>query len=162
MDSTAPRAYLGGSQTDTRYSNGSFGEGLSERVGNGVRTCGRVYNSGYGSGQGGHIMLKVRVTAIRGNNWLTSNVGIWITPSSTASPAGPSISLFGSTNLNARSANLDTELSFVLLTRSREVQTRLGEEVMLLREDAREEGGLGAGGISWVTRIIVWCVAGML
>lgn len=37
--------------------------------------------------------------------------------------------MFGSTNLNSRSANLDTELSFVIHTDSRELRRKLGEEV---------------------------------
>ncbi|SRR5258708_28585479 len=63
--------------------------------------------------------------------------GIWVTPPETYYPA---ITLFGSTNLNARSANLDTELSFLLHTRSPVLQHRLGEEMRCLWKDSRTVG----------------------
>lgn len=39
------------------------------------------------------------------------------------------ITVFGSTNLNSRSANLDTELSFVLHTDSPRLRNELADEV---------------------------------
>ncbi len=47
--------------------------------------------------------------------------------------ADPCLTLFGSTNLNSRSANLDTELSFILATASSDLRRRLGSEVDGLR-----------------------------
>lgn len=42
---------------------------------------------------------------------LYSTKGIWIRPTP---PSLPTMTLFGSTNLNSRSSNLDTELSFIM------------------------------------------------
>lgn len=53
-------------------------------------------------------------------------IGIWIRPTA---EEPPSISVFGSTNLNSRSANLDTELSFVMHTECPELQHELAKEV---------------------------------
>ncbi len=47
--------------------------------------------------------------------------GIWLSPSSKSLPI---LTLFGSTNLNSRSAHLDTELSFVMVVPSHHVDTR--------------------------------------
>ena len=47
--------------------------------------------------------------------------------------ADPCLTLFGSTNLNSRSAKLDTELSFILATASSTIRQRLGSEVDGLR-----------------------------
>lgn len=57
-------------------------------------------------------------------------VGIWLRPSPSADPC---LTLFGSTNLNSRSANLDTELSFMLSTADLDLRRRLGAEVDGLR-----------------------------
>lgn len=97
-------------------------------------------------------------------------VGIWVSPhEQSSSSAGPSITLFGSTNLNTRSANLDTELSFLLRTRSSELQARLGEEVNWLRKDAKrvgeeewERSGRKIGSTSLGTRAIMMLVWRML
>lgn len=111
-------------------------------------------------------------------------VGIWITPAisdgeptvshslikgSSPSSRNPSITLFGSTNLNSRSANLDTELSFLLETRSPVLQDRLGEEVKglwkdaeVVNEDVWFEQGRKVGGVSWRTRALVSIVGHML
>ena len=51
------------------------------------------------------------------------------------------MSLFGSTNLNSRSANLDTELSFMMVTSSDELSQGLGREVDGIREHASEVDG---------------------
>lgn len=60
--------------------------------------------------------------------------GIWWRPTPSAHPL---LTLFGSTNLNSRSANLDTELSFMLVTNSPALRARLAEEVDGLRAHAR-------------------------
>lgn len=64
-----------------------------------------------------------------------SCTGIWYRPTS-SSP--PHLTLFGSTNLNSRSANLDTELSFLLLTAAPALRTQLDAEVHHLRKHARK------------------------
>jgi CDP-diacylglycerol---glycerol-3-phosphate 3-phosphatidyltransferase len=57
---------------------------------------------------------------------LTLPLGVWIRPSVAEDPT---TTVFGSTNLNSRSANLDTELSFILHTQSDELRSKLGAEV---------------------------------
>ncbi|KAF5326651.1 hypothetical protein D9619_004742 [Psilocybe cf. subviscida] len=44
--------------------------------------------------------------------WTYHAKGIWLTPTADSSPT---LTLFGSTNLNSRSAHIDTELSFVMV-----------------------------------------------
>lgn len=46
--------------------------------------------------------------------------------------------MFGSTNLNSRSANLDTELSFFMITKDTPLQEHLCTEIDLLRQDSRK------------------------
>ena len=83
------------------------------------------------------------------------------TPSS-----APAVTLFGSTNLNSRSANLDTELSFVLATRSPALRQRLAEEVDGLREHAQPWRGHDdsdeARRVRLGTRALIAFVGGML
>jgi len=52
----------------------------------------------------------------------------------------PVISLFGSTNLNSRSAKLDTELSFIMVTESESLSRQLGDEVDGIREHSKTVG----------------------
>ncbi|KAG8897996.1 hypothetical protein FRB99_007730, partial [Tulasnella sp. 403] len=52
----------------------------------------------------------------------------------------PQLTLFGSTNLNSRSANLDTELSFLMATSSATLSKALGHEVENIREYAKKVG----------------------
>jgi CDP-diacylglycerol--glycerol-3-phosphate 3-phosphatidyltransferase len=88
--------------------------------------------------------------------------------SNNSAPA-PSLTLFGSTNLNERSATLDTELSFLMHTTSPALRQRLGEEVGWLwkdsatvNEDVWREEGRRMGGVSWGTRAIMSIVGHML
>ncbi|EIN07132.1 hypothetical protein PUNSTDRAFT_104642 [Punctularia strigosozonata HHB-11173 SS5] len=77
------------------------------------------------------------------DGWTYHAKGIWLSPPSSAdwsTPAqGPIMTLIGSTNLSSRSANLDTELSFVLLTCSPSLRAQLQREVNGL------QGSLAAG-----------------
>lgn len=70
-------------------------------------------------------------------NFINSIKGIWIRPSP---DADPTVSVFGSTNLNSRSANLDTELSFILHTESSELQRKLADEVDNIWTHAQKVG----------------------
>jgi len=65
--------------------------------------------------------------------WTYHAKGIWLRPTPSAHPC---LTLFGSTNLNSRSANIDTELSFMLVTSSPKLRARLAEEVDGLRSHA--------------------------
>ena len=90
--------------------------------------------------------------------------GIWVRPTPTSTPA---LTLFGSTNLNSRSANLDTELSFVLATTSPALRQRLAEEVDGLREHAtpwrgQDSSDDDARRVRLGTRALVALVGGML
>jgi CDP-diacylglycerol---glycerol-3-phosphate 3-phosphatidyltransferase len=60
-------------------------------------------------------------------------LGIWYRTTWTAPPE---FTLFGSTNLNSRSANLDTELSFLMHTSSSALREQLDAEVQNLRTGA--------------------------
>jgi CDP-diacylglycerol---glycerol-3-phosphate 3-phosphatidyltransferase len=71
------------------------------------------------------------------------------------------LSLFGSTNLNSRSANLDLELSFLLLTSAPALRARLRREVDALRTIARPWRGAGRR-VRWATRAMVGLVGAML
>lgn len=105
--------------------------------------------------------------------------GIWLSPDSTSLPI---LTLFGSTNLNSRSAHLDTELSFLMVTPSGSLpagdvcDSSGGAEKPLsltsLRDNlAREIDGIRSNVVEWAgetrevrltTKIIVWLVKGML
>ena len=90
-------------------------------------------------------------------------IGIWIRPDP---DSPPNITLFGSTNLNSRSARLDTELSFILYTTSERLQQRLAEEVDdLWRPSSRvDERTWQASGrhVRLGTKVIVGIVGDML
>lgn len=84
--------------------------------------------------------------------------GIWLRPTPTTNPF---LTLFGSTNLNSRSANLDTELSFIMVTTSNSLRKRLGEEVEGLRDDSGEWRGMKRN-VRVGTRVLVGAVGSML
>jgi len=115
-----------------------------------------------------------------------SEIGIWLSPGPSSPPV---LTLFGSTNLNARSAHIDTELSFVMIIPSEEStpaaaavdETRtttadgdksLDSACVTLRQDlAKEIEGIrsnttewkgGRRRVRWTTKFMVWLVKGML
>lgn len=94
--------------------------------------------------------------------WTYHAKGIWLS----ATPEDlPILTLFGSTNLNSRSANLDTELSFMMVVPE-------GEKTKDLRESlAAEVAGLRRFALPWrgeqrkvrlSTKLLVGLVGGML
>ncbi|KAH0827117.1 hypothetical protein J3R83DRAFT_4805 [Lanmaoa asiatica] len=83
---------------------------------------------------------------------------IWLSPSKDSPPV---LTMFGSTNLNSRSANLDTELSFVMVTSSQALQQTLHDEVGSLRRWAGPWRGADRK-VRWRTKAIVGLVSGML
>ncbi|KAG9318744.1 hypothetical protein JVU11DRAFT_843 [Chiua virens] len=91
-------------------------------------------------------------------DWTYHAKGIWLSPSRDSLP---SLTMFGSTNLNSRSANLDTELSFVMVTSSQALRRILHEEVLNLRRWAGPWRGADRK-IRWRTKAIVGFVGGML
>jgi CDP-diacylglycerol--glycerol-3-phosphate 3-phosphatidyltransferase len=88
----------------------------------------------------------------------TVPLGIWLSPSVDTPPV---LTLFGSTNLNSRSANLDTELSFVMVTSSDSLRQTLQEEIQALHRWAVPWKG-GERKVRCRTKAIVGLVGGML
>jgi len=85
-------------------------------------------------------------------------LGIWVSPTHAAPPQ---LTLFGSTNLNSRSANLDTELSFVMLTSSSTLREQLRQELDAIRSNAVPWQG-SERHVRFLTKVLVGLVAGML
>lgn len=108
----------------------------------------------------GHIMPKVPFPLVRLQFFHLHPLfsGIWLRPSPAVDPC---LTLFGSTNLNSRSANLDTELSFLLATACPDLRRRLGAEVDGLRAHALLWRG-GGRHVRLGTRALVALVGGML
>ncbi|OCH93855.1 CDP-diacylglycerol-glycerol-3-phosphate 3-phosphatidyltransferase [Obba rivulosa] len=92
------------------------------------------------------------------DGWTYHAKGIWLRPTATSDPV---LTLFGSTNLNSRSSNLDTELSFVLLTSAPALRARLGAEVDHLRAHAQPWRGAERR-VRLGTKALVFAVGGML
>ncbi|KAG1858071.1 hypothetical protein DFJ58DRAFT_877132, partial [Suillus subalutaceus] len=91
------------------------------------------------------------------DGWTYHAKGIWLSPSIDSPPV---LTLFGSTNLNSRSANLDTELSFVMATSSDDLRQKLQEEIQGLHHWAVPWRG-GERKVRWRTKAIVALVGGM-
>lgn len=85
-------------------------------------------------------------------------LGIWLSPNPESLPI---VTLFGSTNLNSRSAHLDTELSFVMLANSETVQEKLHLELQGLQNFAEDWKGDGRN-VRAVTKLLVRLLSGYL
>ncbi|KAI9508465.1 hypothetical protein F5148DRAFT_979747 [Russula earlei] len=92
------------------------------------------------------------------HGWTYHAKGIWLSPHPKSPPI---LTLFGSTNLNSRSANLDTELSFVMLANSVTVQKKLQLELQGLNDFAEDWKG-GRRNVRPVTKFLVWLLNGYL
>ncbi|KAI0077108.1 hypothetical protein K474DRAFT_1771977 [Panus rudis PR-1116 ss-1] len=92
------------------------------------------------------------------DGWTYHAKGIWLRPTPSADPY---LTVFGSTNLNSRSANLDTELSFVLVTSSPTLRRQLAEEVEGLRMHTQPWRG-GERKVRIGTKALVAVMGGML
>ncbi|KAH7107584.1 hypothetical protein BKA62DRAFT_683836 [Auriculariales sp. MPI-PUGE-AT-0066] len=144
--------------TDVDLTSGYFGlyKGYQQLILNGQANCrivaaGPLANGFYGSsGVSGHIptgytlleqrfwrKLRAAGRAWTGSkgvrlyewhkpDWTYHAKGIWLSPAGSSLPYG---TLFGSTNLSSRSAHLDTELSFVLLTGDEPLRASLRDEI---------------------------------
>ncbi|KZT53490.1 hypothetical protein CALCODRAFT_50949 [Calocera cornea HHB12733] len=114
----------------------------------------------------------VRLEEWEREGWTYHAKGMWLWPASSSPsldarpPPGPTTTLFGSTNLNSRSASLDTELSFFLSTTSPELRTRLGEEVDRLWRYGRvvdeREWGRGERRVRAGTRALLGVMGSMM
>ena len=105
---------------------------------------------------------------------------MWLSPNALTSPI---LTLFGSTNLNSRSAEIDTELSFLMISPPEKqarttaatnavalpdfgsdilaLRDELGQEVARIRSNATEWKG-GQRKVRWSTKFIVGLLNGML
>lgn len=102
-----------------------------------------------------HLILTNQYFGLNGTFF---GIGIWLRPTPSSHPQ---LTLFGSTNLNSRSSNLDSELSFLMVTTSASLRKRLGEEVEGLREDSGAWRGDGRP-VRFGTRVLVGAIGGML
>lgn len=146
--------------------NGFYGSrGVSKRIPEGytlleqrfwkkVRNSGRAWQDGRG----------VQLQEWDREGWTYHAKGLWISP---AQGEHPFLTLFGSTNLNSRSANLDTELAFVMLTPSSSDEniTRLRKDLDTEIQSLRTHAAPWRGGQRKVrlgTKALVGMVGGML
>ncbi|KIJ69206.1 hypothetical protein HYDPIDRAFT_172657 [Hydnomerulius pinastri MD-312] len=125
---------------------------LEQRFMQAVQAAARSPATGDGYGNTVHLSEWER------DGWTYHSKGIWLSPSRDTHPV---LTLFGSTNLNSRSANLDTELSFVMMTSSDALRRSLHEEISGLRQWAVPWRGADRR-VRWRTRAIVGLVGGML
>ncbi|KAH7889486.1 hypothetical protein F5I97DRAFT_1994876 [Phlebopus sp. FC_14] len=125
---------------------------LEQRFMRAVRAAGRCANLTDGARNAVHLSEWER------EGWTYHAKGIWLSPSPNTFPV---LTLFGSTNLNSRSANLDTELSFVMMTSSDALRESLHKEVNGLRQWAVPWMGAERK-VRWRTKAIVGLVGGML
>jgi len=128
--------------------NGFYGsKGVSGRIPEGytvlerrfmkaVRTAGREWPHDEPLEQHGP---GIQLSEWEKNGWTYHAKGIWMRPTPSAHPL---LTLFGSTNLNSRSAHLDTELSFLLVTTAPSLRARLAEEVDGLRAHSHAWQGM--------------------
>ncbi|KAG6826348.1 hypothetical protein H0H92_000231 [Tricholoma furcatifolium] len=162
--------------------NGFFGsKGISGRIPEGytlleqrfmkaVKEAGRMWKEGSG----------VMLSEWEKDGWTYHAKGIWVSPSPSSPPI---LTLFGSTNLNSRSAHIDSELSFIMIVPSTStpaedvdatvipqegsaspslaVRTQLKEEVDRIRAHATSWKGARRNVRFW-TKALVRMVKGML
>ncbi|PPQ63931.1 hypothetical protein CVT24_009106 [Panaeolus cyanescens] len=167
--------------------NGFYGsKGISGRIPEGytlyeqrfmkaVRTAGRLWR-GPSSNNGSGVLL----SEWERPGWSYHAKGVWLSPDWSSPPV---LTLFGSTNLNARSAHIDTELSFLMVLPSETTPTSaaqppapghkggsdalltlrqsLQQEIDNIRSNVTDWGG-GERHVRWTTKFIVWLVKGML
>ncbi|KAG6856303.1 hypothetical protein H0H87_005716 [Tephrocybe sp. NHM501043] len=158
--------------------NGFFGsKGISGRIPEGytlleqrfmsaVKRAGRLWKQKSG----------VQLTEWEREGWTYHAKGIWVSPTPSSPPV---LTLFGSTNLNSRSAHIDTELSFVMVVPSSQaslpagstdikttsptlvIRSQLKDEIKGLRDHAIDWKG-GQRSVRFWTKVIVRIVKGML
>jgi CDP-diacylglycerol--glycerol-3-phosphate 3-phosphatidyltransferase len=130
---------------------------LEQRFWKGIENSNRAWNGAHG----------VQLHEWDRDQWTYHAKGIWVTPGNDneSSSPYPVMTLFGSTNLNSRSANLDTELAFIMLLPESEealpLRKALSEEVNNLRGNASPWLG-GQRKVRVGTKALVGMVGGML
>ena len=119
-----------------------------------------------GTDPAGPIMQKVRSFLLHGTTCTFQlspglfilSAGIWLSPKPDTLPI---LTLFGSTNLNSRSAQLDTELSFMMLANSVAVRKKLQLELQGLNEFAEDWKGEQRN-VRAITKILARLLSGYL
>ncbi|KAI0315243.1 CDP-diacylglycerol-glycerol-3-phosphate 3-phosphatidyltransferase [Amylostereum chailletii] len=147
--------------------NGFYGSrGLSGRIPEGytlleqrfMRAVGREGKSCLPSARHHEEGSNVELSEWQKDGWTYHAKGIWVSPTPTTPPE---LTVFGSTNLNSRSAHLDTELSFILLTSAASLRQKLHEELQGLRAHAIPWRGAERR-VRLGTKALVGMVGGML
>ncbi|PVF95578.1 phospholipase D/nuclease [Serendipita vermifera] len=141
--------------------NGFYGsKGISGRIPHGYTILeSQFWNGVKGAGKEQQVELREWERP----EWTYHAKGIWIRPSIGQNPV---VTVFGSTNLNSRSANLDTELSFIMHTTSEELQQNLDEEAVNIWQNSEvvdeNTWKKPERSPSWTTHIITALVRNML
>ncbi|KAF8646207.1 hypothetical protein AX16_007349 [Volvariella volvacea WC 439] len=138
---------------------------LEKRFMKAVKKAGRMWK-----GEKNDVGTGVQLSEWNKDGWTYHAKGLWLSPTHEDSPI---LTLFGSTNLNSRSAHIDTELSFVMLLPSEPtaghapssevvaLRQSLADEVEGIRENAESWHGKDRK-VGWLTTLIVALVEGML
>ncbi|KAJ7067316.1 hypothetical protein C8F01DRAFT_980074 [Mycena amicta] len=98
------------------------------------------------------------------DGWTYHAKGMWV---SEATDSLPMLTVFGSTNLNSRSAHIDTELSFLMIAPEGESESvmALRHQLAIERDNIRGHSGPWLGAQRRVqpgTKALAWLVGGML
>ncbi|KAJ6620069.1 hypothetical protein B0H10DRAFT_2175788 [Mycena sp. CBHHK59/15] len=137
---------------------------LEQRFMKAVKRAGRESSGSTGS-------RGVQLNEWEKDGWTYHAKGIWLSPSANSPPM---LTLFGSTNLNSRSAHIDTELSFLMVVPSTDTRSSASSSssASILRQQLADEiQGLRAHSTPWKgahrnvrlgTKILVGLVGGML
>ena len=144
--------------------NGFFGaKGISGRIPEGYTHLEqRFWNSIVASNRQWQNNHGVQLHEWSRDGWTYHAKGLWVSPSLGELPV---LTLFGSSNLNSRSANLDTELSFVMVIpeddKCKSIKQDLAEELARLRKFAVQWQGNDRN-VRITTKWLVSLVGGML
>ncbi|TFK46642.1 hypothetical protein OE88DRAFT_1667261 [Heliocybe sulcata] len=130
---------------------------LEQRFMRAVRAAGRS-EPGDAALHIGGSQQGVQLSEWERGGWTYHAKGLWLSPTHDSAPV---LTLLGSTNLNSRSANLDTELSFIMMSSSPELRRQLQQEVEGLWRHARPWQGAGRK-VRLGTKALVNVVGGML
>ncbi|TDL24882.1 CDP-diacylglycerol-glycerol-3-phosphate 3-phosphatidyltransferase [Rickenella mellea] len=134
---------------------------LEQRFWAGILRSRRAWQTTF-SEEGNEVGHGVQLSEWYRPGWTYHAKGIWLSPHPKDDPV---LTLFGSSNLNSRSAHLDTELGFIMVASSDGasdgLRKKLGDEVKGLRQHAQEWKG-GGRRVRWGTKALVGLVGGML
>ena len=151
---------------NSKQANGFYGsKGVSGRIPEGYTLLEqRFWRKVQKAGRAWQDEQGVQLQEWDRESWTYHAKGLWISPMQGEHPV---LTLFGSTNLNSRSANLDTELAFVMITPTSSdeniirLREGLGTEIQTLRAHAVPWRG-GQRKVRLGTKALVGMVDGML